>query len=78
MKKEKYRVYAYAYEYGWEKFYCKKQEQIKIIIDELSPEEYGQYIVIKELPDRDEPFDYGFIAKPNKKKLKLDKKNRKK
>lgn len=74
----KYRIYAYAYEYGWEKFYCKKQEQVKTIIDELNPEEYGQYIVIKELPDRDEPFDYGFIAKPNKKKLKLDKKNRKK
>ena len=74
----KYRIYAYAYEYGWEKFYCKKEEQIKQLVDELSPEEYGQYIVIKELDDRDEPFDYGFIAKPNKKKLKLDKKNRKK
>lgn len=65
----KYRIYAYAYEYGWEKFYCKKQEQVKTIINELSPEEYGQYIVIKELPDRDEPMDFGFIANPHKKKL---------
>lgn len=78
MKKEKYRIYVYDYECGWEKYITNTKEEAYNIINNLDPYEYSQYIIIKQLPDRDEPFDYGFIAKPNKKKLKLDKKNRKK
>lgn len=71
----KYRLYAYAYGYGWEKFIC-NEERLKNIISSLDPEDYGQYIIIKELADRDEIVDSGIIAKP--KKLKLDKKRKKK
>lgn len=61
----KYRLYAYAYGYGWEKFICNK-ERLNNIISSLDPEDYGQYIIIKELHDRDEIVDSGIIAKPKK------------
>ena len=65
----KYRVYVYSYEYGWEKYPCNKEEEVNNVINNLDPYEYGQYIVVKELPDRDEPVDFGFIAKPKTLKL---------
>lgn len=65
----KYRIYAYAYEYGWEKFYC-DEKRLEKIINSLDPYEYGQYIIIKELADRDEIISSGFISKPKIKKLK--------
>lgn len=71
----RYKVYAYAYEYGWEKYVCSKEEEVKRIINNLDPYEYGQYIVIKGLNDRDEILDSGVIARP--KKLKLIKKKNK-
>lgn len=78
MKKEKFRVYIYSYEYGPEMIVRHNEEEVYDLINNLDPYEYSQYIIIKELPDRDEPFDYGFIAKPKTMKLKLDKKKKKK
>lgn len=69
----KYRLYVYSYGYGWEKFVCNK-ERLNKIISSLDPEDYGQYIIIKELHDRDEIYDSGFIARPHTMKLKNKKK----
>lgn len=66
----KYRVYAYAYEYGWEKFYC-DEKRLEKIINSLEPEDYGQYIIIKELPDRDEIVSSDVLVKPKVKKKRL-------
>lgn len=64
----KFRIYAYSYEYGWELYtIVTKEENILNIINDLSPYEYSQYIIVKQLKDRDEVYDIGFIAKPNKK-----------
>lgn len=76
MKKEKYRVYVYNYQCGFEKYITNTKEEAYNLIENLDPYEYSQYILIKQLPDRDEPFDYGFIAKPNIKKLKRKGKDR--
>lgn len=73
----KYRVYAYAYDYGWEKFYC-DEKRLDKIISSLDPEDYGQYIIIKELHDRDEIADSGIIARPKTYTKKFDKKKKKK
>lgn len=66
MKKEKYKVYTYSYEYGWEKFIKHNKEDVYDFISSLDPYEYSQYIVVQELSDRDLPIDNGFIAKPKK------------
>ena len=71
----RYKVYVYAYEYGWEKFVCSKEEEVKRIINNLDPYEYGNYIIIDEKSDRYEILDSGVIARP--KKLKLTKKKKK-
>lgn len=66
MKKEKYRVYLYSYEYSWEKFIKHNKEDVYDFIFSLDPYEYSQYIVVQELSDRYLPIDHGFIAKPKK------------
>lgn len=60
----RYRIYAYAYEYGWELYsIAYKQKSIDKIINDIDRYEYGQYIVIKET-DRDEVIDMSFLEKP--------------
>lgn len=72
----KYRIYTYNYEYGWELYtIATKEENILNIINNLSPYDYGQYIIIKQKKDRDEVYDSGIIARPHIKKLKPSKKN---
>lgn len=69
----RYRLYVNSYERGWEKIICRNIEEVNKQLENLNPYEYGRYIVIKELKDRDEPADCGYIAKPNK-NIKLKKK----
>ena len=65
-----YRLYVYNYECGWVRYKKNTLEQVKEIMEMLDPYEYGNYIIIDEKSDRDEPLDSGFIAKPHKKNLK--------
>lgn len=67
-----YRLYLFGYEYGWITYGKDKDklEDILKILEDLDPYEYGQYMIINKLKDRDEIYDNGFIAKPHKKKLK--------
>lgn len=72
----KFRIYTYSYEYGWELYtIVSKQENILKTINNLSPYDYGQYIIVQKKKDRDEIYDSGIIAKPHIKKLKLSKKH---
>lgn len=58
-----YRVYAYAYQYGWELYsIAYKQKEVDNIINNIDHYEYGQYIIIKQT-DRDEVIDMGFFKK---------------
>lgn len=69
-----YRLYVYNYECGWVRYKKNTLEQVKEIMEMLDPYEYGNYIIIDEKSDRDEPIDSGFIAKPHKMKLTKKKK----
>lgn len=74
----KYRIYLYSYEFGWELYtIVTKEESILETINNVSPYDYGQYIIVKQLEDRDEVYDCGIIASAikNKKSKKLSKKN---
>lgn len=63
-----YRIYAYAYEYGWELYSTAyKQKEVDNILNNIDRYEYGQYIVIKQT-DRDDVIDSGFFQKPKVKK----------
>lgn len=74
----KFRIYMYSYEYGWELYtIVTKEESILETINNVSPYDYGQYIIIKQLKDRDEIYDCGIIAGAiKKKKTKKLKKNK--
>lgn len=62
-----YRIYAYAYEYGWELYATPhKKKEVDEIIENLDHYEYGQYIVVKQT-DRDDVVDMGFFDKIEKK-----------
>lgn len=70
-----YKIYAYSYEFGWElNSIVSKQENILNTINNLSPYDYGQYMVIQKKKDRDEIYDSGVIARPHTMKLKNKKK----
>lgn len=74
MKKEKFKIYVFNYEYGWEKYIKDTEEKAYEFIRNLDAYEYSQYILVKMLIDRDEVYDTGFIAKPKVKKLKTKRK----
>ena len=58
-----YRVYAYAYQYGWELYdSVYKEKDVNNILENIDKNEYGQYIIIKQT-DRDEVIDMGFFKK---------------